>query len=69
MMMDADGRNPGFVGQRQVDEVSTNIGYSSAIITSAKSIDRGDRFPGLSNLTSGNFAESGSRILAFPLDV
>jgi hypothetical protein len=27
------------------DEVSTNIGYPSAMMTSAKSIDRGDRFP------------------------
>jgi hypothetical protein len=30
---------------RQVDDVSTNIGYPSAIITTAKSICRGDRFP------------------------
>jgi len=29
----------------QVDEVSTNIGYPSAMITTAKSIYRGYRFP------------------------
>jgi len=29
----------------QVDEASTNIGSSSAMMTSATSIDRGDRFP------------------------
>jgi len=28
-----------------VDEMSTNIGSSSAMMTSAESIDRGDRFP------------------------
>jgi hypothetical protein len=44
-LMDTDGRNPGLVGQRQVDEASTNIGSSSATITRAKSIDRSNRFP------------------------
>jgi hypothetical protein len=29
----------------QVDDVSTNIGYLSAMMTTSKSIDRGDRFP------------------------
>jgi hypothetical protein len=32
-------------GYCQVDEVSTNIGSSSAMMTTAKSIDRGDWFP------------------------
>jgi hypothetical protein len=35
------------MGERscQVAEVSTNIGYPSAMMTTSKSIDRGDRFP------------------------
>jgi hypothetical protein len=32
-------------GYGQVDEVSTNIGYLSAMMTTSTSIDRGDRFP------------------------
>ena len=31
-------------GSRQGDDVSTNTGSSSAMMTSAESIDRGDRF-------------------------
>jgi hypothetical protein len=34
-----------FTGCCQVDDVSTNIGCSGAMMTSATSIDRGDRFP------------------------
>ena len=32
-------------GYCHVDDVSANIGSSSAMVTSAESIDRGDRFP------------------------
>jgi hypothetical protein len=32
-------------GSCQIDDVSTSIGSSSAMMTSATSIDRGDRFP------------------------
>jgi hypothetical protein len=38
-------RRRGVARSRQVDDVSTNIGYLSAMITAAKSIDRGCRFP------------------------
>jgi hypothetical protein len=34
-----------FTGCCQVDEVSTNMGSSSALMTTAKSIDCGYRFP------------------------
>ena len=41
----ASSRAAEFIGCCQVDDVSTNIGSSSAMMTTSKSIDRGYRFP------------------------
>ena len=38
-------REPARIRDRQVDEVSTNVDYLSAMIKTSKSIYRGDRFP------------------------